>query len=421
MIYLRRYIIDVILYIHLCTFTKIVKLFFEIDYMQTKLDKVKLEHNSYISLHVQLHNQLRQHIVSGRWRYGERIPTETQWSKHLDISRTTVRIALQRAEVEGLIKRTAGRGTFVTYEPQDSTNSRLIGYVTRSFHNEIHSVMLSSVETELRSAGYRVIFCNASDNDEETTILKQLREDNVAGILLWPNAKPTEAQRNLLLEYQNANIPIVFIDRLIEGVDADYVASDNFGGTYALTQHLIELGHQHIVHLMPNISNLLPVEDRQRGYETALKEHGLPVYEPWRLNSADEDEFHETDIYPLILADDSHLMIQIQTLMDQMNPKPTAVVCINDILAIITSRALRNMGCRVPEDVSVGGFDDISLAAYMDIPLTTVTQNVYEIGRVAAQFLLERLEGNTAPPKHYSVPTRLQIRMSTSTAILESQ
>ena len=86
--------------------------------MHNKLEKIRLDHNSYISLHVQLHNQLRRLIVSGRWRYGERIPTEAQLSRHLDISRTTVRIALQRIEVEGLIKRNAGRGTFVTWQPQ---------------------------------------------------------------------------------------------------------------------------------------------------------------------------------------------------------------------------------------------------------------------------------------------------------------
>ena len=81
--------------------------------MPEKLDKIRLDHNSYISLHVQLHNQLRRLIVSGRWQFGERIPTEMQLSRHLDISRTTVRIATQRLEVEGLIKRSAGRGTFV--------------------------------------------------------------------------------------------------------------------------------------------------------------------------------------------------------------------------------------------------------------------------------------------------------------------
>ncbi len=121
--------------------------------MHEKLEQIRLDHNSYISLHVQLHSQLRRSIVSGRWQDGERIPTETLLSRHLDISRTTVRIALQRIEVEGLIKRTAGRGTFVSYQPNDHSNNRTIGYVTCSFHNEIHTNILSSAQTELRANG----------------------------------------------------------------------------------------------------------------------------------------------------------------------------------------------------------------------------------------------------------------------------
>ena len=232
------------------------------DFMPEKLDKIRLDHNSYISLHVQLHNQLRRLIASGRWHDGERIPTETQLSRHLDISRTTVRIALQRLEVEGLIRRTAGRGTFVSYQPQDDLVNRTIGYITRAFHNEIHTNLLSSAETELRSAGYQVIFSNAGDNDEEARTLKRLLDDNVAGLMIWANAKPTEATKSVLRAYQRRRIPIVFVDRLIDGINGDYVASDNLCGSYDLVSYLIELGHRHIVQLMPNVISLLPINER---------------------------------------------------------------------------------------------------------------------------------------------------------------
>ena len=83
--------------------------------MPEKLDRIRLDHNSYISLHAQLHNQLRRLIVSRRWRFGERMPAETQLARRLDISRKTARNATQRLDVEGLIKRRAGRGAFVVY------------------------------------------------------------------------------------------------------------------------------------------------------------------------------------------------------------------------------------------------------------------------------------------------------------------
>ena len=382
--------------------------------MPEKLDKIRLDHNSYISLHVQLHNQLRRLIVSGRWQFGERIPTEMQLARHLDISRTTVRVATQRLEVEGLIKRTAGRGTFVVYQPQDRAANRTIGYLTCSFHNEIHTNILSSAQTELRSAGYQVIFSNSRDRDDEARILQQLLDDEVGGLMLWANAEPTEETLAILGEYERRAIPIVFMDRPIEAISADYVSSDNFGGAYQLVSHLIELGHRRIVPLMPSIDDLHPVNERLRGYMTALHEHGIFAHEPWRISPPERHEFHETDIYSLVGGQSRHVVRQVEGFTDAEGPMPTALVCINDILAIIAISALGNMGYAVPDDVSVVGFDDISMASHIGVPLTTASQDAYELGKVASQMLLERLGDGNMAPRSYSVPTQLRIRSSTA-------
>lgn len=381
-------------------------------FMQEKLAKIRLDHNSYISLHVQLHNQLRRLIVSSRWRDGERIPTESQLARHLDISRTTVRIALQRLEVEGLIQRAAGRGTFVDWQPQDHSRSHSIGYITHSFHNEIHTTMLSSAETELRSAGYQVIFSNAQELAEEAAILQQLLDENVAGLIVWASTAPTAATHAALTEYQARRIPIVCVDRTIAGVRADYVASDNYGGSYALISHLIELGHERIVQLMPNIAGLKPVEERHRGYVDALRARGLSAPPPWKIDHPDRPEFHETDIYSLVGEKSQHIVDQIVDLMNAVHPKPSAIACINDILAIITISALKAIGYRIPQDVSVVGFDDISLASHISVPMSTVSQNAYKMGRAASKLLLSRLQGDDAPPRCCAVPTRLRIRAS---------
>ncbi|MGJ3238033.1 MAG: LacI family DNA-binding transcriptional regulator [Anaerolineae bacterium] len=386
--------------------------------MKSKLSAIKLEHDSYIALHVQLHNALRQLIVSGRWQQGERIPSEPQLARHLNISRSTVRIALQKAEVEGLITRAAGRGTFVSYNPTERSNTGFIGYVTRSFHNEIHRVLLSSVETELRSEGYNVIFSNAIDNQEEVTVLKQLLQDNIRGLVLWANANITDGQRSILREYQASNIPIVYIDRFVDSILSDFVGCDNRGGTQALMQHLIELGHRHIVYLKHNTNNLFPVDERFRTYESIVHQYNLHSYDVWKVNSPNRDEFYETDIFQLLEDQNEVFTRQITDLIQQTQPAPTAIVCVNDALAILTMRAIRSMGLNVPQDISVVGFDDLSLAAYLDIPLTTVSQNAHQIGIEAAQILLERLDGSSKAHQHITVPTRLQIRMSTSTPIV---
>ena len=386
--------------------------------MHDNLTEIRLDHSSFISLHVQLHNQLRRLIVSGRWQYGERIPTETKLSKHLDISRTTVRIALQRIEVEGLIKRTAGRGTFVVYQPQENVNNRSIGYLICSFHNEIHTNILSSAQTELRSAGYQVIFSNSRDRDDETGILQQLLDDNVAGLMIWANARPTDETKSILAEYERREIPIVFLDRPVDGIRADYVSSDNFGGSYNLVNHLIELGHRHIVQLMPNIDDLDPINERLRGYKAAIEERDIPAYAPWKISPPDRPEFHETDIYSLVGSQSQQIIQQVERFTDAKGPKPTALVCTNDILAIIAISALRNMGFAVPADISIVGFDDIGMASHIGVPLTTVSQNAYELGKVASRMLIERLQGQVSPPKSYHVPTQLRIRRSTAAPMM---
>ncbi len=404
------------------TFVYISKLLFAcaLAFMHDKLAKIRLDHNSYISLHVQLHNQLRRLIVSGRWPFGERIPAELPLSRHLDISRTTVRIALQRLEVEGLIKRRPGRGTFVVHQPQGQAANRSIGYITCSFHNEIHTSILNSAQTQLRSAGYQVIFGNARDRHDEGRILQQLLDDEVAGLMLWANAKPTDETRAILADYESRGIPIVFMDRPVAGVRADYVASDNFGGSYDLARHLIELGHRHIVQLMPNIDDLHPVNERRRGYETALAEHGMYAPRPWRISPPERHEFHETDIYSLVGQGSQHVIRQVEDFTEAAGAMPTALVCTNDILAIIAISALRNMGYAAPDDVSIVGFDDISMASFIGVPLTTVSQDAHELGKVASQMLLERLQGADLPPRCYTVPTRVRIRASTAAPIMDA-
>lgn len=389
-------------------------------FMRDKLARIRLDHNSYISLHVQLHNQLRRWITSGRWQIGERIPTEAQLSRHLDISRTTVRIALQRLEVEGMIQRTAGRGTFVAHQAQNHGGSHAIGYITHSFHNEIHSIMLSSAETELRSAGYQVIFSNAATLADEAAILQQMLDENVAGLLIWASARPTPDTIAVLEEFQRRGIPIVFIDRLIDGIKADYVASDNFGGAYELVTHLISLGHEHIVQLIPNISGLRAIDERHRGYVAATQAQGLPVYAPWKLDPPERPEFHETDIYSLVGEKSEQIIEQVVHLLNAVETKPTAIACINDILAIITISALHEIGIAVPEEVSVVGFDDISMASHIGVPLTTVAQNAYELGATASKQLLDRLEGDDSAPRARAVPTRLRIRASTAAPLVDA-
>ena len=96
----------------------------------TKISDIQLYHDSLVSLHTQIHSQLRHLIMSGHWPKGSRIPSETQLTTHLHVSRSTIRLALQQVELEGLIERIPGKGTFVAYVPTQGSQKQLIAFVT---------------------------------------------------------------------------------------------------------------------------------------------------------------------------------------------------------------------------------------------------------------------------------------------------
>jgi GntR family transcriptional regulator, arabinose operon transcriptional repressor len=199
--------------------------------------QITISHKSVIPLHEQLLNQLRQFILSSRWLPGYCIPSETELQRQLKISRSTIRQALRNAEVEGLIIRVPGRGTFVAEMPVQATVKPPIAFVVYDFEHPGQRHFLSGAESAARLAGYRLIFCNSgSDTKEEMRLLKQLQADGVGGILLWPSIDTGNPEQLARLSQQNFP-PVTMMDRTFENVHWDYVASENFNGACMAVQH----------------------------------------------------------------------------------------------------------------------------------------------------------------------------------------
>lgn len=374
---------------------------------------ISLIEDSFVSLHVQLHNQLRQLIHSGRWPNASRIPSENELTSHLDISRSTVRLALQLAEIEGLIERIAGRGTFVTYTPTKAHNSHLIAFITGGIDAENHLLMLNGAEQEARARGYQIVFSNAKNQEEELYILENVEQNNIAGVILWANAQSTQSRQSNINKYKKIRVPIVLMDRKIGGFDCDFVTSDNYGGARALMHHLINLGHRHIIFLSHEMLEIFPVIERYRAYCDALEEAGLPTAEPWLIGQ------HGIEIsakYALKSSIDKK-SLEIQQIRDYLlgaQPRPTAFFALNDWIAVFAVQAMKQLELKVPDNISIAGFDDIELAAHIDPPLTTVAQDPFAIGKTAAQLLLDRINTKRENNKFEILSTELRIRSSTA-------
>ncbi len=371
------------------------------------LSDLFIEHDSLVSLHVQLHNQMRRLILSGRWAYGTRIPTESQLATHLNISRSTVRLALHMAEVEGLIERTRGRGTFVSNHARPA--NRLLAFVSTDFNTDYQLLILKGAECQARATGYRIIFSHSSSHEEELRVLDTLQADAISGLILWP--RPLAGQGTNQTVYKRLIVPTVLLDRPIPGLDFPCVTSDNYNGALSLVQHLVELGHRNIVFLCHHQLHLLPVADRLRAYNDALTAAGIAPPEPW-LIGVDDDEIGSHYILKAYDKPNLPLIEEIQRLLIQH--QPTAIFAVHDHLAVMAALAMRQLGLRIPQDISVAGFDDADLSVYMSVPLTTVAQDTLEIGRRAAQLLINQIENPGQIGQNQFVPTQLRVRASTA-------
>jgi LacI family transcriptional regulator len=184
-------------------------------------------------------------------------------------------------------------------------------------------------------------------------------------------------------------------DRVTNVVDADFT-----NGVEQGMEHLISLGHRRFA-LLPGPMSLISVRVRRRGYLNALRKHAIPETDGYIL----EGEFSSESGHALAIK-----------AMQQPNP-PTALVCGDDLIAFGAIQALKELGYRVPEDVSVIGFDDINLARFSSPPLTTIRQDTYQKGRITAETLLSFMQNkNDTSPRQILLDTTLVIRNSTAPA-----
>jgi LacI family transcriptional regulator len=189
---------------------------------------------------------------------------------------------------------------------------------------------------------------------------------------------------------------VVMIDRDVPNVEVDAVLTDNQLGGYLATCHLLELGHRRIA-CIAGPSTITPSAERIIGYRKALEEAGI---------SYDES---------LIIRGDYHAQsgMEITQSILKMDPRPTAIFCLNDLMALGALRAAAEAGCSVPQDLAVVGYDDLELAHFTNPPLTTIAQPKKEVGAQAISLLVDRISRKSRPPSRLVLPPELIIRRST--------
>jgi len=279
--------------------------------------------------------------------------------------------------------------------------TQTLGLIVTDIENPFFPQLVRAVEDAARAEGYAILLCNANDDPErEAGYLELLVERRVDGLII---AASSLGGRHL--EWLSSpSLPVVLINTSAADVDLPSIHSDNRAGSHAATRHLLGLGHRRFGYLMPPPRNVdAPV--RLAGVRDALAEAGLDPAAITVANGA-----------PLVGGGEAAML----EILDQA-PDVTAVLAYNDLMAIGAMRAIRRRGRSVPADISVVGFDDVAVAAYVDPPLTTLSQSTVEMGYWAVQRLAERLRPDDHPirpdrrldGRAILLPVRLEVRGST--------
>lgn len=285
------------------------------------------------------------------------LPPETRM-RVLDAARSLgYRLKPANALTSGLLLKTIG--LIVKAQPEDVPQS-----------NEFYSHVLAGIEAACRQLNLNLLFATMPvDIDNRPVQIPQLLQKGTADGLLLVGAFLDETLIHVLGERPT---PVVLVDGYSDNNQYDAVVSGNFEGAYQATCYLLEKGHRHIGfvggHNQAYPSNL----DRRRGYRHALMDHQIP-----------DEYFADCRVH---IQDAS----QAAAALIKNNPQITAIVGCNDEAAIGSLRALIEMDCHVPGDISIIGYGDINLAANVNPPLTTMQVDKVQMGRLAVQLLINR-------------------------------
>lgn len=244
-----------------------------------------------------------------------------------------------------------------------------IGLIIPNITNPFFPEVAKGVERRAEEMGYSVILYDTeNDENKEKKALELMRKKQVDGIVLSFNSNT----RNLINQAFDDKIPIVQIDRKINGLKCPSVLIDNFYSGYIAAKHLIDRGHRKIAHITGRKDILNSVE-RLSGYKKAFQEDGLKVYEKYIINGQQTIE-------------SGYEKMNLLLKMDQI---PTAVFVANDLMAIGAYEAIFDKKMDIPKDISIIGHDDINMASIIRPKLTTVVQPKYDMGVNAVDLLVK--------------------------------
>lgn len=325
-------------------------------------------------------------------------------AKCADVSIATVSMVLNNKD-KGITQKTRDKilkiARELNYRPNRlarglvTKRTNTLGFVLPDITNPFFPEIVRAAEDTANKFGYNLILCNTDDDSaKERLYIEVLKEKCVDGIIFTSSINPNDKNLEILLNYK---IPFVFLDRFLGTDKACIIHSDGIQGMYDMTKYLIEMGHKKIAFISGPYGSSTACE-RYKGYVKALRENNISIDESLIAEGNYKQDGGKKAMVELLKRKGSF----------------TAVACANDLMAIGVVEVLRENNIKIPEEISVTGFDDINLAKVLYPKLTTVSQPCYDMGHEATKMLIDLVEGKKLKENKLILQPKLVIRDSVS-------
>ena len=355
--------------------------------------------------YIRVAEDLRSQFGKPGYEYGQFLPSEHVLSESYRLSRGTIRKALNILAEDGLISRQPGRGTLIVPPAPKNIEKRTDIAVVWSIMEWVNFNTLSIIERHLSGVGCNILFSTTQHNPAlERETLDRFKHTKPDGLILYSTG--SSKNDDLLIELSEMGIPIVLLGSFTQksAEKLSWVASENINSSYQLVRHLIELKHKRIAYVSLSSVDTVAQDalERRKGYEHAISDAGL---QPMVLI---EDKVNLQNYDKIIFADKLFDFIEIY--------QPTAIFFKNDATAYRFAQYFYDWGIRIPDDMSIVGFDGLKMEfGFAPFELTTVQQDFGLIGKETADILLRLMDNPAQRPMQVRVPVSLHIGNTTAT------
>ena len=346
---------------------------------------------------------LKGEISSGRYKPGDRLPSEAELTRRFGSSRMTIFRAMSELQMQGFVNRKVGSGTYVSQVR--SIEGHIFGLLIPELgQTEVFELICRGMVASPHAATHSLSWGHSSPShgnpgQAAVQLCNQFIEQKVSGVFFGPEYDPRarEANQHILRALKHANIPVVLIDRSSlkypDRGEHDLVQLDNRRAGYVITEHLIAQGATQVAFFTSEFSNEA-VEDRIAGYLAALCDRDLPM------------------LRKLIFRGDPADKAYVRSAL--YRKKIDAVMCANDYIAATLMQTLIGMSVLIPEEMKIAGVDDFRYAGLTPVPLTTFRQPCDQIGAMSMLAMLERIKDRHLPARLIQLNGQLVVRHSTT-------